>query len=128
MAKLSEKHKEFARNLILHKFNRTKAYMATYPDANKDSARTNAPRLLANDDVNEYVQTLVEEEEAKTLITVEEVIDGIKEVVKYAEKDNDKLKGYDLLGKYLKLWTEKHELSGTDGKPIENKISIVFEE
>lgn len=31
----------------------------------------------------------------------------------------DKLKACDLLGKYLKLWTDKTELTGKDGEPLQ---------
>lgn len=31
---------------------------------------------------------------------------------------HDKLKALELLGKYLKMWTEKHEHTGKDGQPL----------
>lgn len=36
-------------------------------------------------------------------------------------RQHDKTKALELLGKHLKLFTEKHEHSGPDGKPIEHK-------
>ena len=36
-------------------------------------------------------------------------------------KISDKLKALELLGRHFKLFTDKTELSGTDGKPIEQK-------
>lgn len=41
---------------------------------------------------------------------------------------HDKLKALELIGKHLKLFTEKHELSGPDGKPIEHKVADLPDE
>jgi phage terminase small subunit len=38
----------------------------------------------------------------------------------------DKLKALELLGKHLKLFTDKTELTGRDGEPIEQIINIKF--
>jgi phage terminase small subunit len=40
-------------------------------------------------------------------------------------KLHDKLKATDLLGKFLGLVVEKHEVTGKDGKPIESKVETV---
>jgi phage terminase small subunit len=37
------------------------------------------------------------------------------------------LKGAELLGKHLKLFTDKTELSGADGKPIAHSLKVTFE-
>jgi phage terminase small subunit len=59
-------------------------------------------------------------------IEVEETFDGFgenKTWTGYTKKVRfwDKTKCLELMGKHLKLFTEKHELSGVDGKPIEIK-------
>jgi phage terminase small subunit len=113
MAELSEQHKLFARNLLKHKFNQTKAYIETYPDSKPNSAKVDASRLLTNANLTEYIQQLVEEQEKEDMITVEWVIKGIKETIGEVEKPEAKYKGYELLGKYLKMFTDRIEGSMT---------------
>lgn len=45
-------------------------------------------------------------------------------------KQHDKVKALELLGKHLKMFTDKHEHSGPDGKPIEtlNKSDLTDEQ
>ncbi len=62
----------------------------------------------------------------RTEITADYVLQGIKGVIERAKADNDhnpELKGYELLGKHLKLFTEKQEITGKDGGPIQQEIS-----
>lgn len=41
-------------------------------------------------------------------------------------KSNDKLKGLELLGRHLKMFTDRNEISTPPGKPIETKHTITF--
>jgi phage terminase small subunit len=149
MSDLSEQHKLFARNLLKHKFNQTRAYMETYPDASKESAKSEASRLLTNPNLNEYLQKLVNAQEKQDLVEVEEVIDDLKlikdrcmqeEPVMEYNKSTKKwehtgeyqfnataaIKSLELLGKYKKMFTDKHELTGANGGPIDNNLTIEF--
>lgn len=53
------------------------------------------------------------------IITADEILTDVKTIAKSAERDGDKLKAYEMLGKYLKLWTDKQEITGKDGGPLE---------
>lgn len=54
---LNERQKKFCEGYIFD-WNGTRAYMAAYPDADYDSARTNASRLLANVNIKAYIEEL----------------------------------------------------------------------
>jgi hypothetical protein len=121
MSKLNEKHKLFAIELLKQKMNVIKAYSTVYTDAAPESVKSNAYRLMENDGIQEYIQQLVEKEEKQDLITVEEIIEGIKRIgIKAEEKErlNEALKSFELLGKYKKMFTDKIEHTGKDGGPI----------
>jgi len=55
--KLLERHEAFIQEYLLH-YNGTKAYLKFYPDANYDTARANASRLLAHANVKARVEEL----------------------------------------------------------------------
>ncbi|MFN8994448.1 MAG: hypothetical protein ACK5X3_12425, partial [Pseudomonadota bacterium] len=59
---------------------------------------------------------------AKVELTAEEVLADIKRIAKKAEDSADwgaALKGRELLGKHLRLFTEKVEHTGANGGPIQ---------
>ena len=103
-------------------------------------------RLLKNVQVASAVQSSMDARSAKTEITAEYVLEGIKEIAERClqrvpvmvgrGEDRQQLideegrhvwtfdasganKAFENLGKHLKLFTEKHEHSGPDGGPIE---------
>lgn len=103
-------------------------------------------RLLKNPKIQERINSLREAQSKRTQITADYVLNTIHETVErckqarpvldrdgepvmvetalgeiapaYVFDSKGVLKGAELLGKHLKLFTEKHELSGPDGKPI----------
>lgn len=63
---------------------------------------------------------------AKLELTAEKVLADIVRVAEKAEqakKYGEALKGYELLGKHLKLFTEKHEHGGIGGGPVQFSIT-----
>ena len=82
------------------------------------TAQEQGARLLLNVMVKEELAKRFQRLQERTEITADYVLNGIKTVAENTEKDNDKLKAYELLGKYLKLFTDKTELSGKDGGPL----------
>lgn len=85
------------------------------------TAYSQGQRLLKNVEIaaalKERVQTAI--------ITADEVLTDVKAIAKTAEKDSDRLKGYEMLGKYLKLWTDKTEHTGKDGGPIQTETRVI---
>jgi hypothetical protein len=56
----------------------------------------------------------LEERAINTGITAKYVIDGIKNIADNGKRESDRIKAYDLLGKHLKLFTEKIESTNTN--------------
>ncbi|MGY2438571.1 terminase small subunit [Pseudomonas sp. SDO52101_S400] len=112
----------------------------------KKTADQQASRLLTNVKVRAELSRSMSAREERTAITQDYVLFGIVEVIErcrqvspvldrsgeqifvetptgsiapaYAFDAKNVLKGFELLGKHLKLFTERHELSGPDGGPI----------
>jgi phage terminase small subunit len=113
MAKITEKQKAFCKALLTHSFNQTKAYQSVYKNTTPEVARASASRLLINVNVKEYLQKLKDKDGIKDLVTVEEIISGIKEVFEASVNDPDgmdkqsALKSLEMLGRYKAMFTDK---------------------
>lgn len=76
------------------------------------------------------IQAAMNARAERTEITADYVLKGIKDVTERCAKQGEEfnppsaLKGYELLGKHLKLFTDKTELTGKDGGPIEQAVTI----
>lgn len=66
-------------------------------------------KMLTNAKIRDLVETRVK----GAIITTDEVLNGVKRIALHGQREADKLKAYELLGKYLVLWTDKQENSGT---------------
>lgn len=116
--------------------NGTRAYMVAYPDANENSARANAPKLLANTSIKQYIDEhneklhnskIADAEEIRRLLTeiargeetgksesivVENIGGGISKARKVTKRpdERDRIKALELLGKCNSLFTDKVDL------------------
>lgn len=82
---------------------RTAGYSGSYSVLGKT-----AHDLLKKDKVREALRFRVEE----AVVRADEVLNGIKEIAfNPAEKAADRLRGYELLGKHLALFTERSDVS-----------------
>lgn len=80
------------------------------------SAEVTGSRLLSNDKVASAIQAGMDKRAAKTGITAEKVladIERLREKSEEAENYPAAIKAVELLGKHLKLFTEKHEVAHT---------------
>jgi phage terminase small subunit len=76
-------------------------------------------QLLRKTSVQEAIQKAVNERTKNVEITTEWILQGIKNIAdNLDEQTKDRLKAFELLGKYMKLFTDKHEVSGVAGGPI----------
>lgn len=68
------------------------------------------PELLGKTRIKSEIEKRLKRREQQALITAEEVINGIRDIAfDNRAKYNDKLKAFELLGKHLKLFTDKIE-------------------
>jgi phage terminase small subunit len=136
----------FVQEYFLSKNQTTAAEKAGY---SKKTAASQGSRLLKNVKIAQRLEFLLEEQKERVQVDADYVIRTIVDTIERCrqarpvfDKDGDPvmvetpagdvapayafdskgvLRGAELLGKYLKLFTERHEHSGPDGKPIEVK-------
>lgn len=144
MAKLTNRQQAFAREYLVDLNATQAAIRAGYAPK---SAKVTGARLLTNANVSAAVQAAMDERAERTELTADYVLDGIRETIErcqqvapildrqgnpvFVETPNGEvapafafdaknvLRGFELLGKHLKLFTERHEHSGPNGGPIQ---------
>lgn len=81
-------------------------------------------QLLQKTSVQTAIQEQMDARSKRTLINADYVLNGIKNTVDAADNDFVKLKGFELLGKHLKLFTDKTELTGKDGGAVQVQVAL----
>ena len=130
MQKLSPKQERFAREYLLD-LNATQAAIRAGYSAK--TAQEQASRLLSNVMVAARIAELKQERADKVAVTAADVLKGVIEVTLLAREEGDlktALKGYELQGKHIGMWTEKvqQEVSGPGGGPVSSELVVRFVE
>jgi phage terminase small subunit len=133
---LTPKQERFVAEYLID-LNATAAYKRAGYDAKGKSAEVNASRLLSNDKVAQAVKSAIDKRsddlgiDAKyVLTTIRNTIERCSQAVDVRDKDGESigeykfdsgavLKGAELLGRHLKMFTDKAEVSGPNGGPVE---------
>jgi Phage terminase, small subunit len=146
---MTPKQEAFVREYLID-LNATAAYKRAGYQAKGNAAEVEAHRLLRNPKVAEFIQAAMNERAKRTEITADYVLFGIKEVAERClerepvmvgrGEDRSQLiddqgryvfqfdaaganKAFELLGKHLKLFTDKTEISGPGGGPVKIDMS-----
>lgn len=130
MPKLTDKQTAFVREYLVDLNATQAAIRAGYSER---TANAQAGRLLANVGIREAIETAQAKRARRVEIKAEDVLRGVIEVTTQARDSGDlktALKGYELQGKHLGMWTErvKQEVSGPDGGPVASEIVVRFVE
>lgn len=111
--------------------NGTRAYKAAYPKIKKDAtARVNASKLLTKTNIRKKIDEALVKQQERTQINQDFVLNGIVKNIKWCEdpenyQSKSALKGYELIGRHLKMFTDKldHGMSGDTAAAIKDIIS-----
>jgi len=116
MIKTLTKNQKIFVNEYLITRNGTRAYLHAYPHVkNENVAAVSANRLLRNVKIEAIIDNALEKQQKRTEITADQVLTNIKRVGEKAEeieKYSEALKAQELLGKHLKLFVDRTEISG----------------
>jgi len=117
---MTPKQEAFVREYLID-LNASAAYKRAGYVATGNAAEVNAIRLLRNAQVKVAIAAAMEKRANELEISAKYVLESIKHVAEAAEakgRFSDALRGYELLGKHLKLFTEKTEVTSKDSAPI----------
>ena len=127
MAKLTERQKRFA-DYYIETGNATESYIkAGYK---KKGARANASRLIANDNISQYIAKRMEEKDKERIASQDEILETLTKVLRGEEAGTElvgigkgaqsveqlppsieaKIRAGELLGKRYGMWTDKHDV------------------
>ena len=127
--KLTAKKKMFVKEYLIDLNATRSAKAAGYSEK---TAYSQGQRLLKNVDLQEAIQKEMDKRAEKAEINAEYVLEGIKKLTDLVsdpinEEFNPQagFKGYELIGKHLKLFTDKVELTGKDGQDLKWRVEIV---
>jgi len=120
--KLNPKQKRFCEEYIID-LNATQA--AIRCGYSEKTADVQASRLLADVRIQRRIAALIAERTKNTDISAEKVLQGIASIAFSTEaRHNDRLKGFELLGKYLALFIDRSKVE-MDGKlDIDGNIEV----
>jgi len=110
--------------------NGARAYKAAYPNVKKYMAASNcASKLLKKTYIQKKVDEGLVEQQKRTQIDQDFVLNGIVKNIKWCEdpenyQSKSALKGYELIGRHLKMFTDKmdHGMSGDTAAAIKDII------
>jgi phage terminase small subunit len=140
---LTAQQERFADEYLID-LNATAAYKRAGYKSIGNAAEAGASRLLSNAKVQQYVQQRMADRTKRTELSQDYVLKTIMDTVercRQAEPVRDRegnetgeykfdstavLRGAELLGKHLKMFTDKTELTGANGGPIDQSITVSF--
>lgn len=123
--KLTRKQKMFAAEYAVE-LNATKA--AKSAGYSEHTAKQQGSRLLTNADVVAEVDRKLEQKFEGLEITSEYVLGVIKERLELCREGDDPyavFKGAELLGRHKKLFTDKAQMEGPDGGPLQVQVNFI---
>jgi phage terminase small subunit len=123
--KLTDKQKMFCREYLIDLNAKQAAIRAGYSEK---TAKSTGSENMTKPDVVEYIKKLMDKRSTKVEVTAEYVLQTILDTVESSVAENDKqniYKGAELLGKHLKLFTDKVQLGGDDDSPLTFTINKI---
>ena len=120
--KLTAKQERFCQEYILDLNATQAAIRAGYSEKTaKDIGCQNLAKLYISDRIAE----MQEEIRSRNDVTIDFVINGIKEIAVQGEQENNRLKAFDMLGKHLGIYEKDNKLK-VDSTEDKN-LKITFE-
>ena len=119
--KLTHKQALFI-DYYIETLNGTEAYVRAFNSKNRDTARTDASKLLAKPNIKAEIERRTEEIRTPAIASAQEVLTFLTNMMNNEEaKDSDRIKSAEWLGKRYGLFTERIDLN----QSVEVEINLV---
>ena len=106
---MTDKQRRFADEYLID-LNATRAYKAAYPSVKRDeTAAAAASRLLSYVNVQAYIREHMQQRQERVQITQDEVVNALKDLAFNAEKEADRIRALELLGKHLGMFQPRKD-------------------
>jgi len=110
MENLNDKQERFCQEYILDANGSRAAIVAGY---SPKAAKEQASRLLTKANIVDRISQLKKDTAKEFKLTKEFVINGILEIAKDGEQENNRIKAYDMLGKIAGVYEEDNSQQGS---------------
>ena len=97
----------YLRGLVGKKVSLTDAYMEAYPECTRDSAYACASKLMTHDIIKDYLK----ERMATMTLSTNEVLMRLAKLAQEADKDSDKLRALELIGKTQGMFVDRTDIT-----------------
>jgi hypothetical protein len=110
--KMSAEHIQFCEAYLSgftgkNRVNATEAYCLVYPDSERVSASSSSFKLLKRDDVKAYIAKRLGE----MAMSTNEVLLRLADLSRNADKDSDKIRAMELIGKHQAMWLDRTDVT-----------------
>jgi len=112
--KLTLKQERFCAEYVIDLNAKQAAIRAGYSEK---GAKENASRMLTYDNVKKEVEKLQSEVGARNEITADFVLNGIKDIALDGEQETNRLRAFEMLGKYAGIYEKDNAQSKTEINP-----------
>jgi phage terminase small subunit len=114
---LNDKQKSFCIE-YLKDLNGLQAYKRAYgAELDENTCAVNASKLLINTNIKKYLNDLLDEYKDNVDIEVAEIVNGLKDIVLDENtRKSDKIKAYELLGRWKQMFVDKKEITVNNNK------------
>jgi len=111
---LTQKQKRFCDEYVIDLNAKQAAIRAGYSEK---GAKENASRMLTYANVKEEVKKLQSEVGIRNEITADFVLNGIKDIALDGEQETNRLRAFEMLGKYAGIYEKDNEQKKTEINP-----------
>lgn len=97
----------YLKGLVGKKVSLVDAYLEAYPESTRDSAYASASKLMTHDLVKDYLK----ERMASMIMGTNEVSLRLAKIAQESEKDSDKLRALELIGKTQAMFIDRQDIT-----------------
>jgi hypothetical protein len=101
----------YLRGLTDKKISVVEAYVNAYPDTTRESAYSSSSQLMDQENIKAYLKDRMQ----SMVMGTNDVLLRLANIAQYAEKDSDKLRALELIGRTLAMFLDRTDITSKGG-------------